>query len=136
MPLMRRSKFCRNVASCDSSAKSARGSGERRGAREETSSQKRAVGEATGAATRSAQGGPLSVRKSRMAGPGRPLRCTGDPLENAHIIAAALHADGYKDASPPDEFPLRLTSGSHAREVLGLSNEFFFPLLAIPGSRK
>src|SRR5690625_849008 len=71
-----------------------------------------------------------------MAVPGRTLRCTGDPLENAHIIAAAFHADGYKDASPPDEFPLRLTSGSHALEVLGLSNEFFFPLLAIPGLRK
>lgn len=78
----------------------------------------------------------MSLRKVLMAVPGRTLRCTGDPLENAHIIAAAFHADGYKDASPPDEFPLRLTSGSHALEVLGLSNEFFFPLLAIPGLRK
>lgn len=71
-----------------------------------------------------------------MAVPGRTIRCTGDPLENAQAIAAVFRADGYKEAAPSNEFPIRLTSGSHALEVLGLSNEFFFPLLAIPGLRK
>src|SRR5699024_11364995 len=71
-----------------------------------------------------------------MAVPGRTIRCVGDPLENAQKIAAVFQADGYKAASPSGEFPIRLTSGSHALEMLGVSNEVLFPLLAIPGVRK
>ncbi len=78
----------------------------------------------------------VSLRKVLMAVPGRTIRCAGDPLENAQKIAAVFQADGYKAASPSGEFPIRLTSGSHALEMLGFSSEFLFPLLAIPGVRK